>query len=218
MIFRAQELDLIYAQSSLLYEIIPDAPRSSFDPKVKPGPHADGIVGCASAKPVDSVAKQVSQLSLNQFALGQATTSSQPTQTANVLSVQSSDQNGNQQPRRNRKKGKNNNQKGGNKNENASNNNKNSQNAGGDKQAKHKVKFPCKLCKEDHLTYLCPRIDEASILLAQGPAVLTNPLPHNQNMNSKSHDQSSENDPPETSSHGCINMVHAAKVVMRAKD
>ena len=50
------------------------------DPKVKPGPHADGIVGCASAK-------QISQLSINQYALGQATASSQPAQTANVLSV-----------------------------------------------------------------------------------------------------------------------------------
>ena len=95
MIFRAQELDLIYAQSSLLYEIIPNAPCSSFDPKVKPGPHADGIVGFASAKPADSVAKQVSQLSINQFSLGQAMTSSQPTQTTSVLSVQLLDQKGN---------------------------------------------------------------------------------------------------------------------------
>ena len=86
-IFRAQELDLIYAQSGLLYEIIPNAPRSSFDPKVKPGPHADGIVGCASAKPRDLVAKQVGQFSINQFSSGQYTTSSQPTQTKSVLSV-----------------------------------------------------------------------------------------------------------------------------------
>ena len=50
-IFRVQELDLIYAQSGLLYEIIPNASRSSFDPKVKLGPHADGIVGSASKKP-----------------------------------------------------------------------------------------------------------------------------------------------------------------------
>ena len=83
---------MIYAQSGLLYEIIPNAPRSSFDPKVKPGPHADGIVGCASAKPTYSVAKQVSQLSINQSASGQAMASSQPAQTVNVLSVQSSDQ------------------------------------------------------------------------------------------------------------------------------
>ena len=83
---------------------------------------------------------------------------------------------------------------------------------------KCKVKFPCNLCKDDHLTYLCPRIDESLRFLAQGPVVLTNPLLHNQNMNLKSHDQSSENDPPETSARGCINMVHAAKVVTRAKD
>ena len=101
--------------------------------------------------------------------------------------MQSSDQKGNQQPRRNRKKGKNN-HKGGNKNENANSNDNNGRNAGGDRQAKCKVKFPCNLCKDDHLTYLCPHIDEASRFLAQGPAVLTNPLPHNKNMNSRSHD------------------------------
>ena len=54
-IFRAQELDLIYAQSRLLYEIIPNAPHSSFDPKVKPGTHADGNVGCTSTKLADLV-------------------------------------------------------------------------------------------------------------------------------------------------------------------
>ena len=37
-------------------------------------------------------------------------------------------------------------------------------------------------------------------------------------MNLKSHDQSSDDDPPEGSGHGCINMVCAAKVVTRAKD
>ena len=121
---------MIYAQSGLLYEIIPNAPRSSFNPRVKPRPHADGIVGCASAKPVDSVAKQVSQLSINQSALGQAMASSQPAQMASVLSVQSLNQKGNQQPGRNKKKGKKN-CKGGNRNENANNNDKNTRNAGG---------------------------------------------------------------------------------------
>ena len=77
-----------------------------------------------------------------------------------VLSVLSSDQNGNQQPGRNKKKGKNN-RKGGNNNENAYSNDKNSWNFGGEKYPKCKVKFPCKLCKDDHLTHLCPRIEEA---------------------------------------------------------
>ena len=92
--------------------------------------------------------KQVSQFSINQFALGQATTSSQPTQTASVIFVQSSNQKGNQQPGRNKKKGKNN-RKGGNKNENANYNDKNTHNAGGDKQTKRKVNFPYKLCKDN---------------------------------------------------------------------
>ena len=47
--------------------------------------------------------------------------------------------------------------------------------------------------------------------------MLTNPLPHNQNMNLKSHDQSGDDDPLEGSGRGCINMVHAAKVVTRVK-
>ena len=50
--------------------------------------------------------------------------------------------------------------------------------------------------------------------------MLTNPLPTNQNMNSRTHDQSGgDQDLLEAcSGHGCINMVCAAKVVTRAKD
>ena len=151
-IFRVKKLDLIYAQSGLLYEIIPNALCSSFDPKVKPRPHVDGIIGCMSSKPIYLVVKQVIQLSINQSTSVQATASSQPTQMESVLSVQSSNQKGNQQPRRNKNKGKNN-RKGGNKNGNSNSTNKNTRNAGGDKHPKRKVKFPCKLCKEDHLTH-----------------------------------------------------------------
>ena len=59
-IFSAQQLDLIYAQSGLLYEIIPNSPRSNFDPEFKTRPHVNGIVGSANIKPVDLVTKQVS--------------------------------------------------------------------------------------------------------------------------------------------------------------
>ena len=48
--------------------------------------------------------------------------------------------------------------------------------------------------------------------------MLTNPLPHNQNMNSKSHEHSSDDDPLEGSVRGCINMVHATKVVTHVKE
>ena len=80
---------------------------------------------------MDLVAKQVSQFSINQSNSGQAMALSQPTQMMSVLSVQSSDQKGNQKLGWNRKKGKNNNRKGGNKNENATNNEKNGKHAEG---------------------------------------------------------------------------------------
>jgi hypothetical protein len=47
---------------------------------------------------------------------------------------------------------------------------------------KRKVKFPCKLCTDDHLTHLCPKLAEAARLLNLPPAVLTNPFPHNQHL------------------------------------
>ena len=54
----------------------------------------------------------------------------------------------------------------------------------------------------------------------QGLAVLTNPLPHNKNMNSRTHDQyGGDQDLLEAcSGHGCINMVCAVKVVTHVKD
>ena len=45
-ILRAQQMDLIYSQSGILYEIIPDPPRPTHSvEKPKPRPHADGVVG-----------------------------------------------------------------------------------------------------------------------------------------------------------------------------
>jgi hypothetical protein len=45
-IMRAQQLELIYSQSGLLYDIFPDAPRSILDKtRQRSGPHADGIIG-----------------------------------------------------------------------------------------------------------------------------------------------------------------------------
>jgi hypothetical protein len=36
VIFRAQQLDLIYAQSGMLYHLLPDAPQSTYDPRQNP--------------------------------------------------------------------------------------------------------------------------------------------------------------------------------------
>ena len=66
-------------------------------------------------------------------------------------------------------------------------------------------------------------MEDALKFIAQGPAVFTNPLPNNQNMNSRNVDPScassgTQNLPDAASGHGCINMVRATKVVTRAKD
>jgi hypothetical protein len=45
----AQHFDLIYSQSSTLYDIIPNSLRLSTDPtKKNPRPHANGVVGYVS--------------------------------------------------------------------------------------------------------------------------------------------------------------------------
>ena len=66
-------------------------------------------------------------------------------------------------------------------------------------------------------------MEDASRFIAQGPVVLTNPLPNNQNMNSRTIDpycaSGGDQNPLEANSgHGCVNMVRANKVVTRAKD
>jgi hypothetical protein len=135
VIFKSQQLDLIYAQSGMLYEILPDAPRSNYDPRQNLGPHADGIVGSANVKSADLVTSQLKELSLNQSVGGPTSSvSSTPTQSVDVHSVQSStNPNGNQQPGGNKKKGRGNNRKGGknnNKPKDNGNNEKSNNNVG----------------------------------------------------------------------------------------
>jgi hypothetical protein len=48
VVFKAQQLDLIYAQSGMLYEIILDTPRSNYDPRQNLRPQVDGIIGSAN--------------------------------------------------------------------------------------------------------------------------------------------------------------------------
>jgi hypothetical protein len=72
VIMRAQQLELIYSQSGLLYEVFPDVPWSILDKaRHKSGPHADGIVGSAQAKPVDQLSNQLQQLSIQQTTTNQ---------------------------------------------------------------------------------------------------------------------------------------------------
>jgi hypothetical protein len=64
-IFKSQQLDLIYTQSGMLYEILLGTPRSNYDPRQNIGPHAYGIIGSANDKYIDLVMNQLKYLSLS---------------------------------------------------------------------------------------------------------------------------------------------------------
>ena len=84
-ILRAQQLDLIYSQYRILYEIIPEAPRPSHDAKKpKPGPHADGVVGSVNSPTIESLAKQLHQLFVKKYMVEVVKASPSP-QSANVF-------------------------------------------------------------------------------------------------------------------------------------
>jgi hypothetical protein len=170
-IMRAQQLELIYSQSGMLYEILPDnAPWSTFDKtKQNFGPHVDGIVGSTQSKPTDQLTNQLQQLSIQQIVANQTPSSTSPvTQTSDVHSVQSTNPKGNQQTEGKRKS----------KNKKGKGDKKAANNVGEGKNEKRKVKFPCKLCMDDHLTHQFPQLEEAQNLLAQQqPTMLTNPFP-----------------------------------------
>jgi hypothetical protein len=141
--------------------------------------------------------------------------SSNPTQSTDVHFVQSSaNPNGNQQPGGNKKKGCNNRKggKNGNKPKDNNNNEKMGNNVGEGKRERRKVKFPCKLCTDDHLTHLCPKLAEAVRILSQSPSMLTNPFPHNQHLASSSSNARNvagggQNQQSQDGDHLCINIV-----------
>jgi hypothetical protein len=88
-IMRAQQFELIYSQSTLLYNILLDAPRSILDKtRQRVGPHADGIVGSAQTKPAEQLTKQLQQLSIQHIAANQTTVlAATPTQMLEVHNV-----------------------------------------------------------------------------------------------------------------------------------
>jgi hypothetical protein len=133
---RAQQFELIYSQSGLLYNILPDAPRSILDKtRQRAGPYADGIVGSTQTKPAEQLTKQLQQLSIQHSVASQTTSlAAPPTQTSEVHSVQMTHPKANQQPegkKKQRKKGK------GEK--------KPTDTAGEGTTKKWKVRYPCNL-------------------------------------------------------------------------
>jgi hypothetical protein len=91
----------------MLYEILFDSLWLNYNPRQNPRLHADGIIGYANANSIDLVVNQLKDISLSQPIVEKYLAfSSTPTQSMDVHFVQLlTHPNGNQQPRRNRKKG-----------------------------------------------------------------------------------------------------------------
>jgi hypothetical protein len=98
---RAQQFELFYSQSGLLYNIFPDAPCLIMDKtRQRARPHANGIVGSAQNKLAEQLTKQLQQLSI-QHTVARQTTSlvAPPTQMLEVHIVQSTNLKAPQQPK-----------------------------------------------------------------------------------------------------------------------
>jgi hypothetical protein len=102
---RAQQLELIYSQSGMIYESLPDTPQSTFNKnKQKFEPHSDDIVGSSRNKSTYQLSNQLQQLLIQQTVANQTPSSPAPlTQTSDVHSLQSTNPKGNQQTEGNRK-------------------------------------------------------------------------------------------------------------------
>jgi hypothetical protein len=230
VIFKSQQLDLIYAQFWILYEILPNTSRSNYNPRQNPGPHGDDIIGLKNVKYIDLVTGHLKELYLSYSIGGQASSVSYtPTQLTEIHSMQSSTKpNRNQQPGGNKSKGRVKNHKGGRNNDNKpkddANNDRLKVNAGEGNKEKRKVKFPYNICIDDNLTHLCPKLEEAARLLSLPPTVLANPFFHNQHMTSSSSNSinsmiGSQKPPTHDSGRLCINMVKSQiNVATRSHD
>jgi hypothetical protein len=86
------------------------------------------------------------------------------------------------------------------------------------------VNFPCKLCTDDHLTHLCPKLVEVARLLNLLPIVLMSPFLHNKHLASSSSNAGnapggSQNPPSQDGDCVCINMVDAKiDIATRSQD
>jgi hypothetical protein len=147
--------------------------------------------------PTEQLTKQLQQFSIqHKMAIQTTTLVSPPTKTSDVHTVQSTNPKATQQPegkKKQRNKGK------GDK--------KPTDNVGGDNTEKWKVRNPCNLCAEDHLTYLCPRLAETQkFVMQQQPLVLTNPFQHGQNLTQASASMEGGNQGPSLPSNNPTSM------------
>jgi hypothetical protein len=76
---RAQQLEMIYSQSDILYDIFPDAPQFALDKaKKKSRPHVDDILGSTQSKSTDLLSNQLQQLLIQHIVANQTPSSTVP--------------------------------------------------------------------------------------------------------------------------------------------
>jgi hypothetical protein len=142
-IARAQYLDLVYSQSSTLYDFLPNVARANIHPsKTSSSSHANGVIGFVKTQ---STSQSITLSS-----------TSPQTRISEVNVVQSSPS----QQSTGKKKTKN-------KSKNTNNNEQlkhQAQTPATEKQPQRKLKFPCIICGDDHYTRNCPHCNEVAKL------------------------------------------------------
>jgi hypothetical protein len=187
-----QYLDLVYSQSSTLYDLLLNVAQANIDPsKSSSSSHADGVIGSIKSKSTTP------------------SSTSPQTQISEVNAVQSAPSQQFKGKKKTKNKSKNNNEQPKN------------QTPTTEKQPQWKLKFPCIICGDYHYTRDCPLRNEVAKMF-QGksqPVVLTQPFPQQQSMVSQTpfpRGSSSEpNDEASSSAH--IYMFNGINLTTRSK-
>jgi hypothetical protein len=177
-ISRAHYLNLVYSQSSTLYELIPNATCATNDPsKPSSTSHANGVIGSVKTQSTSQSTGTTQWSTSTSAPSSNAPSSTSPqTQVSEVNTVQStpSQQPGGKKKERNKPKKNNNNEQPKNQ----------PQTPVARKQPQRKLKFPCLICSDDHYTRDCPHRDEVAKIFKGNsqPTVLTHPFPQQQSL------------------------------------
>lgn len=184
----SQQLDLIYSQANMLYNIIPHAPWSSNETlRLAPGPHVNGVFGSASSTATTQLVGKLSQMTLSNNptnATSVTTSIATSSQSSDVNFMQTTTSKTSQHP--GGKKKKNNNRCKKNSSTQLTGQINQETNVGGSK-SKQKFKYPCMVCQEYHVTKYCPHLGDVQNYVKQGQpssqlAVLRNLFPAPQQM------------------------------------
>jgi hypothetical protein len=178
-ISRAQYLDLVYSQSSTLYELITNANRTSTNPsKPSSATHAYGVIGTIKTQYTSRSTRIVNHyVSAPIPSSTSLSSTSLPTQVSELNEVQSTSS----QPFGGKKKTKS-------KHKNINNNNEQPKtqtpSPAIEKQPQRKLKSPCLIFGDDHFTQDYPRCDEIAKIFKGNsqPTLLTQPFPQQQSM------------------------------------